>query len=666
MAKYRITGPDGATYEINAPDGTSEQDVLAFAQSKMGSASAPKPQATAAPKESVGTIPAALEGIGQSATFGFSDELEGAGRALYGKLTGDQRSLTDLYSEGVAKPRQRIKDASETNPAAFYAGEIGAGFLVPGGLAGLGVKGALAGAAGSGLKARTIAGGKDGLAYGAAYGAGKAEGDLQDQLTSVATSSLLGGGIGAALPGAIDAASAFTRGATTPFRAAYNPQGFAGEKLAEATARDLSRTDNAAGGAAQRLQDRFQDMSGVTESVRMMDAAGENVRGFVRAAANVPNQQRDTARRIVDTRQANQWARIEGAADKSLAPGREFGSTIDDIVAHRDAAASPLFREAFATRTEPTKALQSVFERPTMQRVGEKVKLRLEDEGVNIETTTRNTEWLHRVKLELDDLIGQSKRAEQMGNSPQAGFDTKTLSILKKDLLNAIDNPTYKQALKTYAGPSALKNAAEMGEKEFLKSSSHEIRAALKELTPSEAEMYRLGAKQAVFTRLESPNVNRDLTDGFFGSAGIQKKLQALFPDQKSFREFQKALIVEAKMADSRKALQGNSTTAKQLAEGDQAGKNSRMLNSAMNAMTGKLEPVLNLVAQGYNRFTGMTPSVANEVLRMAMSKDPSVVNSISQKALERADQVPRMRALLGQKLIGSGTAVVPNQGLFD
>ena len=32
MPKYRITGPDGATYEVTAPDGATEQDVLAYAQ----------------------------------------------------------------------------------------------------------------------------------------------------------------------------------------------------------------------------------------------------------------------------------------------------------------------------------------------------------------------------------------------------------------------------------------------------------------------------------------------------------------------------------------------------------------------------------------------------------------------------------------------------------
>lgn len=36
MAKYRIQGPDGATYEINAPDSATQDEVLAFAQQHFG------------------------------------------------------------------------------------------------------------------------------------------------------------------------------------------------------------------------------------------------------------------------------------------------------------------------------------------------------------------------------------------------------------------------------------------------------------------------------------------------------------------------------------------------------------------------------------------------------------------------------------------------------
>lgn len=80
MPKYKITGPDGQSYEVNAPDGATEQDVLAYAQRSFKMAKAP-----AAPEKGLGEqindftadLPrqvgragrAALEGVGGAAEF---------------------------------------------------------------------------------------------------------------------------------------------------------------------------------------------------------------------------------------------------------------------------------------------------------------------------------------------------------------------------------------------------------------------------------------------------------------------------------------------------------------------------------------------------------------------------------------------------------------------
>jgi hypothetical protein len=50
MAKFKITGPDGASYEITAPDGASEQDVLAYAQQNFGGGAKSPPAVPALPK----------------------------------------------------------------------------------------------------------------------------------------------------------------------------------------------------------------------------------------------------------------------------------------------------------------------------------------------------------------------------------------------------------------------------------------------------------------------------------------------------------------------------------------------------------------------------------------------------------------------------------------
>ena len=36
MPVFHVTGPDGHTYEINAPEGATEQDAIAYAQASLG------------------------------------------------------------------------------------------------------------------------------------------------------------------------------------------------------------------------------------------------------------------------------------------------------------------------------------------------------------------------------------------------------------------------------------------------------------------------------------------------------------------------------------------------------------------------------------------------------------------------------------------------------
>ena len=111
-------------------------------------------------------------------------------------------------------------------------------------------------------------------------------------------------------------------------------------------------------------------------------------------------------------------------------------------------------------------------------------------------------------------------------------------------------------------------------------------------------------------------------------------------------------------MADSRKALQGNSSTAKQLTEGEQGGKASRLTMAAMHAaLQPSLERTLNLAAQGRSFFSGITPGVANELLRMGMSKDTAQLTALANRSFENAGRVPAQQARIAQ----SGTAGLAN-----
>src|SRR5690606_20685995 len=151
--------------------------------------------------------------------------------------------------------RERQKAARETNPVAFYSGEIGAAIALPfgavraGGVAARALPnaitapvasagralgfGQMSANAGAGLGARTLAGAREGAAYGGLFGLGTGEG-VEGRAANALVGAGGGGLFGAAVPAAVDVGSAVVRGVTNPIRAAINPQQMGREKYAEA------------------------------------------------------------------------------------------------------------------------------------------------------------------------------------------------------------------------------------------------------------------------------------------------------------------------------------------------------------------------------------------------------------------------------------------------
>jgi hypothetical protein len=389
----------------------------------------------------------------------------------------------------------------------------------------------------------------------------------------------------------------------------------------------------------------------------LADVGGENTRNLLRSATNQQSTGSERLRKTLDTRQGGQWARIERDIADTLADPREFSASVADIVTRRTAASNINFPEALAIETPMTPQLNSVLQRPTMQQVVGLAERRLADEGQNIGLETR-TAALHRAKVEIDKQLGASRRAEQMGNNPGAGMDTRTLTILKRDLLNAMDNPTYRRALNSHAGESALVNAAEDGFERAMTMQTEEIGQTLRGLTTqAEREMWRLGAARALAGKIRQGNVTRDRTESIFSSPDMQTRLRAVMPDQRSYREFQRSLVLEAKMADTRKAVQGGSTTAKQLAQADEAGQPMRMAVGVAQAATGRLEPALNLLGRTAQRFSGITPATANEIITAAMERDPVAVRRALQLALRTAGNASAARAQVAQEIMAGATS---------
>lgn len=151
------------------------------------------------------TLESGLRGAFQGATLGFADEITGGVEAL-GKGVFGSDKLSDLvsnYEKYRDESRQAYKEAEETNPSAYLAGEVGGGIATSIAPIGLAVKGAgtlAKGASALGKLGATSSGAAlSGAGLGAVQGAGMSEADnLKDLGTDVGISATAGGVFGAA------------------------------------------------------------------------------------------------------------------------------------------------------------------------------------------------------------------------------------------------------------------------------------------------------------------------------------------------------------------------------------------------------------------------------------------------------------------------------------
>ncbi len=161
--------------EYRKAEANGDEDRMGRIKSLLQRAGPPGAGAPAVTNSDIAVGESVAHGVGQGFTFGTSDEIYGAGRALFGDgdFSEDYEKFRDEYRGTLASSR-------EQNPWATGIGEaiggVGSGLLTGGaGLAGAGARGAIAaGAAAGGVTGLGYSEAEDaaGLAKDAAIGAG--------------------------------------------------------------------------------------------------------------------------------------------------------------------------------------------------------------------------------------------------------------------------------------------------------------------------------------------------------------------------------------------------------------------------------------------------------------------------------------------------------------
>lgn len=590
----------------------------------------------------IGRMEAFGRGALQGLTFNTSDEIYAGGRKLLG----------DDYDTALKEVRGANALASKQNPGTMLAGEvaggvvpavgtIGASMLFPGAAPAAAATNAKTAAQAASLAGRAWQGAKVGAPLGAAYGAGAYEGADDESLADSAMgrlgaglkSGVMGAATGAVLAPVVDGVAATARAGVNQFRALANPQGFAQRKYGEA----LARSGDAATGFDARQA--LNEVSRGSPNAIVGDVGGDPIKSLVRTALNRPNAQNDGFLKLLHDRQGQQWKEIETNLSKSLGNPDDFGRVSEAVAASRSKDADAAYRAAYEAEFNPSKELFNLFKvdedgkfiRPTVGKIVNTVKARLQDlhgdDAANL-VDNNGLGFVHQVKVEIDHLIGQARKAANRGDASSSDkYDLSALVGLKKQIIGGLEKSQgsapqlYLDANKQFSNSKALSNALDLGRKEA-QATEDVIRASLADLGTIEQQHYKLGLSRGLADKNRVGNQMNDRVGRDWRDPQDEFRIDAMM-DPGDAGGFRSALEAMEKARDLRRAATGNSTTAKQLMANADAKQDSERVLGAVsavkNAATGNWGALLTQARNATKaRIEGISPAVAEEILKIA------------------------------------------------
>jgi hypothetical protein len=348
----------------------------------------------------------------------------------------------------------------------------------------------------------------------------------------------------------------------------------------------------------------------------LADIGGESMRRLARGSMAIPNAAQTDVRQMLTERAIGAGPRItQDITDLTAIGARDINEVADEIIKNRSLLASPLYDQAYAAGQINSFAIDNLLKKS-------------KDIQYAISEARRLPEYADlpdNSMLMLDKAYkyvgGLANSAKISGKSTQAD----DLNNLRMSLRNAITDevPVYGKALDTFSSESLLKDALELGAKNFLRKTPAEINREIKKF-PGDAEqqMYRLGAVQSVRDEIYGMRETGNIADKFLNSREMRDRMRTVFNSQGEYETFIKNLERERQMAVTRSRIEGGSPTApiqQDIAE-LQAQSPSEMLRAGAQMAGGDLMGgATNLMRQLAPRLQGMNENVAEQISRSVL-----------------------------------------------
>lgn len=630
MATYQITGPDGSVYEVTAPEGATDAEIMAYAQRGVQ----PKAEMPA-PLQPVSTGQAVLgtaRNLLQGATLGFSDELEAAiakGLDVVGvpsSVTGVPSNLTtEQYRQIIENQRLGVSQQFPTLSAgAELTGAAIPAFLTRG--QSLRAAPATGMEVAPGLGRQMAEGAGLGFLYGGTTAAGKAEGGIGERIAAAPEGAALGTMFGLATPAVLAGgkkAYEFGKSLFTKDRTAE-----AADKAKQLILESLRRDEITAPQAAARIAEL--EAKGVPD-VMLPEVAGRATTQRLSAAANFPGGGIDTvSEKLVQNVQGQSTLLPKYLSDAFGVKGGNSSQMVDSIMASRSAQAAPLYNKAYFTDEQGTvlryvndPKVNSLLKLPQFKDAADEATALLRAEGaipangsVSLTPTVQN---LDNIKRGLDTLIDKQTDAVTGKMTPLG----KIYVAKKNEFLNAIDAavPEYKAARSAYAGDTESITAIKLG-RQVINASDDQWRDITKQLAampPSNRGLAAFGVLDELGLKLDAsaqqvgtraPDLTQLLT-----KVRNAKRIEQFIPSMAERKLYRERLEALQSKATVKNAVLGGSRTAPLSAEMQDltGGATSGELSSLA---AGNPAPAIARGVQQWilNKRSGITEDVAKEM----------------------------------------------------
>lgn len=586
----------------------------------------------------------------QGPLFSALDEITGAIQGAKSMLTGGD--YLPAYREGRDLIRGMEEQYRKDYPITATVAPLMASAPVFVGGPQLVLK-APAGASGAGVLARQVAGaGGTAAGYGAITSAGESENQdgnlLSDVLTgglssaatagaSVPVVNILSGVVGRTgrmlPPKAAERVAGAVPGAIRP--AGMSRDDYATRKVAEQLIRDQPQV------SINRPLDRllaYQRYLG--PQGRIVDVGGQQTRRTLDVLATLPGKTPEMAIQASIQRQAGRGAAIMRDAEKALGTkGAQYLQTVDELERAAIANSKPFYDQIRDVSLPVSGGLRDVLQdankylggadeyAATLGISGRGLRDALE--GVNVvgvsgqrtKTAVAPLSRFDALKQYLYD-VEQGYLREGSKNQAAAITGIRRRLIEELDKLSPKDEggrSIYKLARDAYAGPSQLKDAAELGRMAFAPDRDFSVRQAIAGLSKSEVDAMRVGLMQAIREKAGDQSGQTWLMNNW-KNPSTREKIQLAFG--KDAGRFISSLAKQAKFKLMEGAVGGGAQTATRLANADDLGIEAikEAAAGAASAKAGDVPGAMSWI-QKLVKQTDLPEPIRNEMGRILLLK---------------------------------------------